>query len=46
MGLAVVCLANPGLLAGQVVIPQFHDEMNQNLTAGQQFRTRIRTGTI
>lgn len=43
--LAVEGLENPGLLAGQVVIPQFHDEMNQNLTAGQQFRTRIRTGT-
>ena len=41
--LAVNGLRSPDLLAGQVVIPQIHDEMHENLTA-QEFKNRLRAG--
>ncbi len=42
--LAVEGLRSPELLAGQVVIPQIHDEMNDNLLRAPEFLARLRLG--
>ncbi len=42
--LAVEGLRSPELLAGQVVIPRIHDEMNDNLLGAPEFLTRLRLG--
>ncbi len=39
--LAVAGLTSPDQLVAQVVIPQFHDEMVQNIAAAAEFSTRI-----
>ena len=41
--LAVGGLARPELLVSQVVIPQLHEEMSENLTAASEFLPRLRS---
>ena len=41
--LAVGGLASPEQLVSQVVIPQLHEEMSQNLDAAQEFAPRVRS---
>lgn len=40
---AVAGLARPGLLVSQVVIPQLHEEMSENLSAAAEFLPRLRS---